>query len=195
MADFPVIYLTGAPAAGKTTLTNHLKDLYPNLHIFHYGEELTGYLNKKNGEKITQVDLRRQSATKATPEDIDALDAILIDLVEKERSQRPIIIDSHAVTKESYGFRVTPFSIEKLHRLRPTHFVVLYTSPNTTITRIKNHSAGRPVISEFESIMHSSLQGSVAITYAINSGLPTYFLDSEKDADTLVAWFEGRISR
>jgi len=191
---YPVVYLTGAPATGKSSVAARLKDMVPSLHVFSYGEELTRYLNRKNLTGISQDDLRTESAGLASSKDIDALDLELLSLVERERACRPILIDSHAVTKEGYGFRVTPFSMEMLKTLNPTQIVALFASPEVTIGRIEKAPGGRQKITPFESGYHTCLQSMVAITYSIGLGLPLHLLDSDRDLDLIAGWLRDRIS-
>ncbi len=192
--DFPVIYLTGAPASGKTSVAARLGEMIPSLHIFSYGAELTRYLQRQGRDLPSQEVLRERSGGIATEEDIDALDAELIALVARERSHRPILVDSHAVTKESYGFRVTPFPMDRFKALLPTRIVVLYASPEVTQKRIRNNPGGRPMVTTFESGIHTGLQASVAIIYAIGAGIPIHFLDSAQSLEVLSAWIGDRIS-
>lgn len=103
------------------------------------------------------------------------------------RASCHIVIDSHAVTKERYGFRVTPFSIELLQEVRPTLICMLYTEPSVVMDRIRSNNQGRPTVTAFEAAFHCELQASVALIYGINLGLPVYLLDSSKSADSLTA--------
>src|SRR5208337_869207 len=123
-------YLTGAPAAGKSSISEQLRQIVSPLAVFNYGHELTKYLSKKTGDQLHQDDLRRESAKLITPQDVDALDTILLEKVRVLRTETNLIIDTHAVTKEVYGFRVTPFSLQRVGELRPSMIVVLYTSPD-----------------------------------------------------------------
>ena len=61
-----------------------------------------------------------------TRNDIEAVDEILIDEVDTKRKYQDILIDSHPVTKESYGFRVMPFRAEQIDALSPDIIVSLY---------------------------------------------------------------------
>src|SRR4051794_15258897 len=107
---YKVIYLTGAPASGKSSLGHYLKEnLYNDLLLFEYGAELTKYINKKNSKQFNQEDLRNKSSKIITPEDVQALDELLISIIKENRTRKHIVIDTHAVTKEDYGFRVTAF--------------------------------------------------------------------------------------
>lgn len=190
---FDVVYLTGAPAAGKSTLAEQLKQVITPIEVFNYGSELTRYLESKTGQPITQEELRRQSSQAASPEDIDALDTILLKRVAEMRPTTNFVIDTHAVTKEAYGFRVTPFSLKRVGDLRPTKIVVLFTSPEVALKRIGTDSGGRPMITEFESGFHTGLQASVALSYGTSLGIPVYFLDSSKDLPELLDWFKRRL--
>ena len=105
-----VIYLTGSPAAGKSTLCQFLEGKVPNLRAYSYSKLLRDHINQQRGKSIDEVEIRRQSAILITRDDVDAVDRWLIEEVRNRRSVEHIVIDSHAVTKESYGFRVTPFT-------------------------------------------------------------------------------------
>ncbi|MGC8639948.1 MAG: AAA family ATPase [Isosphaeraceae bacterium] len=140
---------------------------------------------------LQQDEIRCESASIVTPEDMQALDAILADKVRSSRNRTSIIIDAHAVTKESYGFRVTPFSFEQLAELRPTMIVVLYTTPEVAISRIQKDAGVRPMVTTFEAGFHSALQASVAISYAISLGVPAYLLENGRADNDLLEWFHG----
>ena len=179
--EYDLIYLTGAPAAGKSSIAEQLKQAISPIEVFNYGHELTAYLAGKTGVPLHQDEIRRQSALVITPEDVEALDSILLARVGELRARTHFVIDTHAVTKESYGFRVTPFSLQRFAELRPTKIVVLYTSPEVAMSRIGADPGGRPMITAFESGFHSALQASVALSYGTSLGIPVYFLDSDKE--------------
>lgn len=56
-----VVYLTGAPASGKSSLTKALKANLPELEVFEFDERLTARLSGA-GQIRSQSDLRAQSA-------------------------------------------------------------------------------------------------------------------------------------
>ncbi len=179
--EYDVVYLTSAPAAGKSSVSQQLKEVISPIEVFNYGEELALYLASKAGAPLSQDELRRQSAKVITPENVEAVDPILLKRVEELRSTTIFGIDTHAVTKESYGFRVTPSSLKRFGDLRPTKIVVLYASHEVTIARIGAAPGGRPMITPFESGFHSALQASVAISYGTSLGIPVYFLDGDRE--------------
>lgn len=188
----PVIYLTGAPASGKSSLTKELKSLVKNLEIFEYGARLTEYVRSEGSVQV-QSDLRKLSSAVITPEHVAAVDLQLIDFVATYRRTNPIIIDSHAVTKESYGYRITPYKLTVFERLNPTKIWMLYTPPEVTVERIKSDPQGRPAITEEEARFHTTLQSSVATTYGMHLGIPVYLFDSSRDRTTLAEELSKRL--
>jgi adenylate kinase len=192
---FHVVYLTGAPASGKSTTTKLLAQLVTPLEVFEFGEKLTSYLAEKAGKNIVQAEVRRQSAGLVTPEDVKAVDRLLLDFVAEARSRTHIVIDSHPVTKESYGYRVTPYSLDEFALLAPTQIWVLYADPETTVTRIGRDAQGRPMITRAEAALHNHLQASVATTYGMRVGIPVHLFDTSRvSADEIAAMLARRLA-
>jgi adenylate kinase len=175
---FEVIYLTGAPAAGKSTAAKLLVERVAPLEVFEFGERLTTYLAQKDRSAIIQEDLRRQSANLVTPEDVQAVDQLLLQFVANARTRTHVVIDSHPVTKEGFGFRVTPYALDDFAKLAPTQIWVLYADPETTMARIGRDAQGRPAITAAEAALHTHLQASVATTYGMRVGRPIHLFDT-----------------
>lgn len=190
---FQVIYLTGPPATGKSTLVSHLEACVTPLLSFTHSSVLAEHLNAGATEPLSQDDLRRESAGRIRPEDVNAVDRQLIRFVQDNRAKTHIIIDSHAVTKEQFGFRVTPFAVETLLAVRPTIIFMLYAEATVVRERITAESQGRPLVSSFESDLHTHLQASVAVTYSIQLGIPLYLLDSAAPTEELAAQISRRL--
>jgi adenylate kinase len=177
---FKVIYLTGAPASGKTSICAFIKHNQKDFLLFEYGFELTKHINNRVKTKINQKIIRTESGNLVTPKDVSLIDKKLLRFVESNRNKKHIIIDTHAVTKENYGFRITPFSYNDITKLSPTDIFVLFADSNVVKERIKKHSMGRHLTSLFGFTMHNNLQASVAINYGMILGIPIYFFDSNK---------------
>lgn len=190
-----VVYLTGAPACGKSTLMSALAAAVSPLITFSYSKELAEFVSRRDSAVYLQDEMRRKSSAVIGPEDVDAVDASLVKLVIERRADSHIIIDSHAVTKEPYGFRVTPFRLSRLEEIQPTLIFVLYASAEIIRARIQADPAGRPLPSVFDATFHNELQGSVALIYGIHVGVPVYFLDSSQPVATLVTEVQKRLQR
>ncbi|MGA3941095.1 ATP-binding protein [Ralstonia nicotianae] len=182
-----VVYLTGAPATGKSTLCARLAEQVQDLHVLSYSALLRDHIARKTDRSLTENLIREQSALVVTRQDVDEVDEWLIKEVATHRSSRNIIIDSHPVTKEQYGFRVTPFSLDQLKQLRADAYICLYASPTVLAERIRANPAGRPLPTEFELAMHVQTQASLATQYGFLLGKPCYLFDSDADVETLSA--------
>ncbi len=192
--SYEVIYLTGTPAAGKSTVAEQLCKRIKPLEVFDYGERLLRYITEKAQKNVSYAELRGDSATIITSEDVGAVDELLINWVQERRLHAHLVIDTHAVTKEGYGFRVTPFSFDQAKRLAPSQILVIFTTPELARDRIIQHAAGRRLPSEFEAGFHAALQGSVAVSYGIMLGVPIQFIDGSQELTTIVDWILARIS-
>jgi len=188
-----VVYLTGASASGKSTLSEALAAKFSEVSLFTYSKELAKHVSQDQGREHDQIAMRRESARLVTPAMVEEVDSKLIEFVAKNRNDRHVIIDSHAVTKEDWGFRVTPFSSSMLAKVAPDLIVTLYTAPEVTVKRIQASPKGRPLPKVFEADIHTNFQASVAITYSIIVGCPSYFLDSDAPIECLIEWFSERL--
>lgn len=181
-----VIYVTGAPATGKSTLCTALTS-DPNIQSFCYSQRLRDHVNRQAGGDLDEVDIRRKSARIITSKHVDEVDDMLQTEAESCRTAgKHLLIDSHPVTKEDYGFRVTPFKLKRLLDLKIDHFICLYTNPAVLAKRIEQDPQGRPLPTNFELSIHVELQASVVSTYSILSGQPCYLVDSGIDPAQLV---------
>lgn len=189
-----LVYLTGAPASGKSSMTRMLADRVPDLLVWEYGARLTEHAMSKSTAVYGQSDVRARSSAVISPEDVADVDRALLAFVEEHRGRRPILIDSHAVTKENFGFRITPFSLEQFGRLAPDEIWVFYASPEETRRRIGIDAGGRPMVSEDDAQTHSALQASVAATYGMSLGRPVYMFDTGASRQGLADLLAGRLT-
>jgi len=183
----PVLYLTGAPATGKSTLSRELAKACPSLKVFAYSEQLREHIKLRNGaQPLDAQEIRAKSSQVVMPDDIAQVDLKLVEFVANNRCANPVLIDSHAVTKESYGFRVTGFAPESLKGINPTAILCMYATGQTLVERIAEKSEGRPAVDVFEAQMHCQLQASLAIQYGFALGRPVYLLDGTLAKEELV---------
>jgi adenylate kinase len=155
---------------------------------------LTEHIKRRVERAITQNDLRAQSAGMVSPSDVEEVDHALIAFVGENRASLNILIDSHPVTKEAYGYRITPFSLERFGQLAPDEIWVLFASPSETRRRIADDDGGRPMVSEEEARTHTALQASVAATYGMSLGRPVYLFDTAAPRDELLARLAERLA-
>lgn len=171
-----------------------LSEKVPGINVWEYGSRLTDFLKNRGSDLRNQDELRTRSASVAQPSDIDELDDELLSWTVASRLRGHTVIDSHPVTKEDYGFRVTAFSVDRFQSLHPTEIWLFYVAPELTVERIARDPAGRPSISIEEARMHSFAQASVACTFGIAVGCPVYMFDTAVDQTTLVDKLAIRLS-
>lgn len=182
---YKVIMLTGASATGKSTLSNALEQAVPTLQSISYGKLLFS-LKKQEYPNLTYEELRSKSAQIVTPKDIANLDNEMLVWLAENRKKSHIIIDSHSVTAETYGFRITPYGLEQVARLKFDAVVSLYCSFRTMQARIEGKSRGRPLLDESQFNKHITLQDSIANMYGIISNCPIYHIDTANEVSTLL---------
>jgi adenylate kinase len=188
-----VIYVTGAPASGKSTTTQLLLKKVAGTELWEYGARLTDYLRSKGIDLADQATLRAMSSKVAVAAAVKELDDLLIRFVAENRDRSHVLIDSHPVTKEAYGFRITAFRDEQIKALAPDEIWFFYTMPEVAAERIRSNPQGRPLIGIEVARMHTNLQASVAATYGIAAGCAVYMFDSDRDQDGFVAELQNRL--
>jgi hypothetical protein len=86
-----VVYVTGAPAAAKSSTLRLLVEHVPDVVHWEYGARLTELLQARGSEIRTQDGVRARSAGVVTPADIAELDDRLLAFVEENRGRRPVL--------------------------------------------------------------------------------------------------------
>ncbi|MBY3203476.1 ATP-binding protein [Rhizobium laguerreae] len=188
------IYMTGAPAAGKSSTARLLAEAVTPLHLWEYGAQLAKFVRDRGAIISDQSDLRRKSANIVLPEDVTAVDELLLQFIETHRTSSHVLIDSHPVTKEDYGYRITAFSLEQIGKLNPDEIWVLYTSPEVAIQRIGDDASGRPMVDIEQARFHTTLQASLAATYGAITGKPVYLFDTNIEQTALVTRLARRLA-
>lgn len=179
-----LIYLTGAPATGKTTLCRYLEQRIPGLQHIAYRDLLMAHVADRY-RNLTIETLREAPSQFVTRADVDATDRKLIGIVAELRKQKHVLVDSHPMSKEPYGFRITPFTPKQISLLAPDVIVCLYADPAEISRRIRANAEGRPVPSEFELSLQITQQASVATQYAYTLGKACHILNSAMAVEEL----------
>jgi adenylate kinase len=178
--------LTGAAGTGKSTLAAECAAHIRPLHKVDFGQILLDAKRRRGYPDLTYDQLRTLSGSIITPEDVRAADGILIDSLPALRTRSNVLIDSHAVTRESYGYRVTHYSFDDLRRISFDAIVITYCHPDVWLERWAHNSQGRPELSQFEVQNQMALQEAVGLNYAIACGCPCYVLDTTSQTPAIL---------
>jgi len=173
-----VLYLTGAPASGKSSTAAILGELF-SARVLSYGALLAA----SPAIGATHPELRRQSSALVRVEDVRNLDDEMAHLVAGVDGH--CVIDSHAVTLEPWGYRVVPFGPEDLQRIGVTAIACLYAEPADLVSRSERDRTGRPSASTAIMERHQDLQMSLALAYSHTAHLPVYFIRSDESPEVV----------
>lgn len=184
---YEAVLLTGTAAVGKSTLSRKIGKT-SGFKAFEYGDELFKQAAQKHPE-ITHSETRSHSEIFIIDEDVRNTDEALQLFIQENRNKYHVVIDSHAVSKEIYGFRSEPFRLGELQRANFSRIVCLYCEPNIIVERTKNNLEGRPTLTIQEAEFYQSFQSSVAITYSSILGIPLHFINSNAHPDEVVTKF------
>jgi adenylate kinase len=170
----PLIYLTGAPATGKTTVAGYLRHTY-GVRVFSYGEALRDHASLGG---ISHEELRDKSSTVVTPELIAELDASVPAILATWREDGPVAIDSHAVTSETWGLRALPYNIDALSAIGPSHIICLIADGETLLGRIRATPEGRRTEDSWKLEQLNNAQLALAAAYAHTLGIGLFAVDT-----------------
>ncbi|SDG95327.1 AAA family ATPase [Microbacterium pygmaeum] len=177
------LYLTGVPAIGKSSIATELEARTDALRL-SYGEILTRML----ADRVkSQTELRERSASVISPADVAGADEWIKGELCRLSGLKNTVVDSHALTAESYGLRAVPYRADELTELPFTHIVCL-TGPHATVReRVQLNALGRRAQDETDMGLHQSLQSSLALSYAITLGVPVAFIRADRPLGEVTA--------
>lgn len=170
------LYLTGVPAVGKSTVARSLERATGALRL-SYGEILTDRLIDRVS---SQAELRAKSATVISAQDVRDADDFIATAVRSAAGVRNVVVDSHALTAESYGLRAVAYSPQNLVDIPMTHVVCLVAPTEVIRERVRLRDDGRRAQDAHDLDLHSSLQASLALSYASTWAVPVAFVRADR---------------
>lgn len=180
-----VLLLTGVPAVGKTTLARKAERTISPVHTITFGEVILE-VKKRTLPNATYEELRRTPTKEASIDLIERATALLLERVSQLRNSMNILIDSHAVAKDEYGFRVTPDSHDVLQKLSLDAILVLHAKHEDVAARINRQAVGRRQVTPHEVATHEALQDSVSIAYAVSTGCPVFIIMASESPEEVL---------
>jgi adenylate kinase len=187
--SYKVIYLTGAPCAGKTSLANGLAKRLTEIDVFNYGKAMVRRLQSRKGSS-TEVDLqhlRKDTYALVTADDVRAVDDELVTWISQYRRRKHLIIDTHQVALGSDGLCSLSFSRDRLAQMSFNEVWVLAAPSETIRSRILSDPQGRIVPNAFMAEWHATLQAGLAMSYAGELGCYLRLFDSSQPLEEVIS--------
>jgi adenylate kinase len=184
-----VVYLTGAPSSGKTSLATALAAHLSEIKVFNYGKAMLRHLQDRE-QLAPQIDLellRRDTYRQVSVGDVRAINRELATWIEKNRDSGHLIIDTHQVAFGPDGLCALGFTKAELANLSIHEVWVLAAPPRILRERIISDPQGRLIPSEFMADCHSGLQSSLALSYARELNCYFRVFDASVALDDLLA--------
>lgn len=191
---YQAIFVTGAPAVGKTTLLKELETRVSPVKVVEFGRLIADRLRVR-GREVGHDELRSQSARIVSPQVVAALDAEIAKEIVDWLAESHVVIASHAVTHEDYGVRVTAFSEKNLAKIPLSAVVVLQAPADVLLARVEADGRGRMWKTLDQARRLQALQTALALTYGVVCGCPVYVIAADKPPTDLVAVVLGALQR
>jgi adenylate kinase len=171
-----VILLTGVPCSGKTTIARLIKELKPQISTISFGEEIHNLLNTR---KSIQYETIREKPTRiATKALINEVKVIVEKKVINLKELNNVLLDSHAVVADDYGFRIIP----EFDKCGEIDVIILVNIDYSTFKfRCTVDAKGRKLLNEIDFNIMQQLQNSIVTAYSISSNCVVYVLNNHRN--------------
>lgn len=171
--------LTGAPGVGKSTIASMLQRRWPRrFEVVPFGRLLYTACKSRMNQDFTYEEFKKSSASYVTQPDIIAASGRLQYMIRHQRNSRWLIVDSHAVAREQYGYRATPDDPVTLKKFAYSYIIQLTADPKVIAQRVVSEPA-RVQLTSGQVGSLQLIQMSISIYYAGTLGCPLHLVDAE----------------
>ena len=83
-----LLYLTGAPASGKSTITNAISQIEPSIQIIRYSDEIKNFYTESKRGQFTTQQLRVESSKIISYSDISNIDQYILKKIQTSANRK-----------------------------------------------------------------------------------------------------------
>jgi adenylate kinase len=184
--------LTGPPGVGKTAVAHKLTFLHPErVRTISFGRLIYDSVLSRTGSNFSYSEFRTVASTVVSPEDIRAATESVADRSRAIDQAQWLIVDSHAVAREHFGWQANPDTPPTLGQFSYDQIIQLDASPETVLRRIEQVPAGRLATRRRDVLILAQLQMSISAYYSGVIGCPLNVVDAEGNVDEVVGLVEA----
>jgi adenylate kinase len=185
--DGKFVVVTGVPGVGKSTITRSIVTKIDPAVRIGFGELI--FEVKQQQEIMVDYEQLRASPNKSIPINyVDRAAELLLEKVTLLRQTTNILLDSHAVVKDYFGFRVAP-EINDFNKAKIDAVIVVHAPFDIVYQRLIKEPKGRTLISEQTFETQRTLQDAVAINFSLMARCPMYVIETSDNLDYSIRIF------
>ena len=178
------VLMTGVPGVGKTTIARNIETRIRPIVRIGFGELI---FEVKQQQGTTE----NYGQLKATPDKlipinyVSLAEEVLLNRVAEFRYTTNILLDSHAVVNDYFGFRIVP-EINDFERAKIDAIIVIHAPFEIVNQRVIREPKGRNPISKQTFEKHQAMQDAVAIHFSLMARCPMYVVETDDDLNKSV---------
>ena len=183
-----ITLLTGVPGVGKSTVAAGICASDPGASVLNFGRVLFHLARSRGASGLTYETFRQRSWEFVDSALIEAATSEAHDRISAANRLEHVLVDSHAVSTEAYGFRSTPDTPRLLELFSYDLIVQLHAAPEVILERHEaSNNTGRLYRTVSDVATATALQFATSTYYAGITGCTLHVVDASPGVEQVVA--------